>query len=231
MPDDNTPTIAEVRRYLEIARKLIETGKVVSRKASSLRGKLNKCKTEREITPWLKNNPAVLGKLAHARYPHVFQNFPVGTRKPDFVVLDSFSGGWEVTMIELEPPSEQLFTKSGHPAKRLAGAIKQVDDWRSYVEKNRQEVLRRLSEYYMTKDLTYGTKTSLPTDCGGIPLSDVQSVVMWSYVIVIGRRDLLSASDSAKKAEYRSAHGIEIATYDGLVSITDRLEVLPFYYY
>ncbi len=231
MPTRKKPNLREVRKWLGEAKNLIKAGVIVSLKARRLREKLDTCVGEREILRWLKRNPMVIARLAHANYPHVFKEFPIGMRKPDFAVLDSFSGGWEVTFIEMEPPNARLFTKDGRPAERLAGAINQVDEWRAYVSKNLQEVLRRLSDHYGSKDLLGGIRTEPPADCRSIPLSDVQSTVYWNYIIVIGRREGLTAAENERKAEYRKGHGVEIATYDRLVSISDRLEVLPFYHY
>lgn len=223
--------LAEARKLIAWMKERIEQGDIVSAKALDLKRALDEAKTEQDISRWLKANPSVIGKLVNARYPHVFDNMRVGTRIPDFVVLDSFSGGWDVTFVELEPPNESLFTKAGVPAFRLAGAIKQCDDWRSYIGKHSDEVQRRLSEKYMAGDPIYPGKKDAPKDCRGIPLTDPQSTICWHFLIVIGRRDKLTPDQIARKADYRGNHRIEIATYDRLVTILDRMECLPMYYY
>ena len=101
---------------------------------------------ERPLLGWLKENPLVLTHtLRFCRYAAA--EFPFGTDfRADFVVLGPFSGGFDVHFIELEPPDAPLFTKNGTPAKRLAGAIAQVDSWRLFIERNRNCVLRERPE-------------------------------------------------------------------------------------
>lgn len=220
--------LAEATQAIARAKARMREGEIVSKAAKEFLAILNACQSEREITNWLQSHPLLIGKFAGARYPHVFKQFPIGSRFPDFVVLDSFSGGWDVTMIELEPPNVRLFTKEGNPARRLAGAIKQVDDWRNYVMSNRQEVLVRLSEYYMDKDMTYGPKHGDPRDCGGLPLADSRSTVYWHYCIVIGRRATLSDNERALKAKFLENHRIEVATHDRLVELFDQMKVFDY---
>ena len=44
-------------------------------------------------------------------------------------MLNSYSGAWEDMFVELEPVGDPVFTKAGVPGRRLAGALKQVEDW------------------------------------------------------------------------------------------------------
>ena len=217
----------EVVRVLAKIKGLMRDGHVISDEAREFETFLTKCKTEREITPWLRSHPWLIGKLVDARYPHVFHEFPVGTKYPDYVVLDSFSGGWDDTKIEFEPPTASLFTKGGVPARRLAGAVKQVDEWRTYLNTSRQEVLLRLADYYRSKDLTYGPKEGEARDCGGIALADPRSTVCWHYCIVVGRRSQLTKEATKLKAAFWEHHGIRVMTYDRLVEVFDKMSVFP----
>ena len=83
---------------------------------------------ERQVADFIRQKPQVLywalcGRSGHCRF--VFHEFPLGSSfVADFVVLNSYSGVWEVKFVEFEPVDERIFTKAGVPAKRLAGAIK-----------------------------------------------------------------------------------------------------------
>jgi hypothetical protein len=73
--------------------------------------------------------------------------FPFGTDyRADFVVMGPFSGGFDIQFIEMEPPNVPLFTGAGKPAARFAGALAQVRDWKIYVDKNRDIVLKELAK-------------------------------------------------------------------------------------
>ena len=58
------------------------------------------------------------------------------------MVLGPFSGGWGVSLVELEPATASLFTRQGKPARRLADAVKQVDDWRTLLSRAKEEGMR-----------------------------------------------------------------------------------------
>ena len=140
--------------------------------------------------------------------------FPFGTDfRADFVGLGPFSGGWCISFIELEPPGASLFTQNGSLAKRLNGAVAQVDAWKTFVEANRQAVLKDLSKYAQSRELIQKWKKE-PTDNVGWKLYNPRASLHFYYFIVIGRRALLSEEQMQKKADFRKRHDIEIMTYD-----------------
>ena len=112
---------------------------------------------ERGISALVRERPQMLywalcGRSGHSRF--VFHEFPLGNSfVADFVVLNSYSGVWEVKFVEFEPVDEPLFTQAGVPARRLAGAIKQADDWADYFEKNKNEVRKDLVRWAKSKDI------------------------------------------------------------------------------
>src|SRR5689334_6534306 len=86
--------------------------------------------TERPLLAWVKRNPLVLSHaIGGTPLPNrVVAEFPFGTDfRADFVAAGSYSGGWYISFVEFEPSGQSLFTKSGAAAKRLNGAIAQVD--------------------------------------------------------------------------------------------------------
>ena len=103
---------------------------------------------EREISSFIKDRPQMLywsfcRAGGHSRY--LFKEFPLGAQyKVDYVILNSYSGVWEVMFIEFEPVDDPVFNKQGTPSKRFAGAIKQIDDWREYYDEHKAEIRSEL---------------------------------------------------------------------------------------
>lgn len=192
--------------------------------ANDLSALLDSARTERSIMAWLKKNPLVLSKtLPFVRY--VAAEFPFGSDfRADFVALGPFSGGCDVHFVELEPPSECLFTKAGIPARRLAGAVAQVDAWRSFVEQNRYCVIRDLSKFVRYRELIFNDSEFEPMDHTGAPIYSPAVWLRWAFVIIIGRRDGHTAEQLAKKAAFRTHHAIEVMTYDRLLTAAQVLD-------
>jgi hypothetical protein len=58
--------------------------------------------------------------------------------------------------VEIEPPNEPLYTKKGTPAARLATAIKQVQDWKLFVDGHKEIVVHELEKASKKKELIWG---------------------------------------------------------------------------
>jgi len=54
----------------------------------------------------------------------------------DFAFFDLTSFGAEWNLIEIEAPSQRMFTKGGNPTAPLTHAIQQVRDWQAWVHEN-----------------------------------------------------------------------------------------------
>jgi hypothetical protein len=98
-------------------------------------------------------------------------------------------------MIELEGPNERPLTKAGLPAKKLAEALKQVRDWRSW----------------LTDNVAYAR-----TELG---LKDIDAPCP-AYVI-IGRRSHLDRKQ-AKTYRSLSSEGTTVMSYDRLRDLMGR---------
>jgi hypothetical protein len=182
---------------------------------------------EREIAEYLRTRPQLLYWMlcrrgGHARY--VFKEFPLGNRyKADYVVLNSYSGVWEVLFIELEPVNAKFFTKAGTPSQRILGAIKQVDDWRRYFDEHKAQVRSDLVLWAAERDLLRYSSGETPLNLSGNLLADPETYLRDQYYIVAGRRESLNSKEARRKAEYYSAHSVEIISYDRISDVvTDR---------
>lgn len=70
---------------------------------------------------------------------------PVGFQyRADFCVLQAHQGGAVAWLIEIETAHENLFTRVGNPARRLAHALKQIEDWKIWIEREPLPYAREL---------------------------------------------------------------------------------------
>ncbi len=154
----------------------------------------------------------------HCRY--AFREFPLGsTYVADFVLLNSYSGVWEVKFVELEPVSSKVFTKAGTPAKRLAGAVKQVDDWCEYFERHREQVRADLVRWARTKDILGYDEGDTPCNFSGNMLSDPATYLKVTSHVFVGRRANLMPDEHTRKARFGTRHSVEVATYDRILNL------------
>lgn len=142
---------------------------------------------------------------------------PIGTLyKADFCVLQAHQGGAVAHLIEIESSHERLFTKDGRTAKRLSDAMTQVEDWRIWIERERQhysrELIRmarelpKLSEY---QEGARGFRLLSPDDIefhwrsfGGY------DQLIFSFTILIGRWSKLSNEEKARLLN-RNREGVQ----------------------
>jgi hypothetical protein len=119
---------------------------------------------------------------------------------PDFVIGERNSSGRHWTAVELEGPQRQMFNRDGDPSRYLWHAIRQIVDWRVWLEHNRD---------YAARD---------PSD-DGLGLEDISPAL--PGLIVIGRRQELPARRQAFRRGLERQLNIEIHSFDWLV---ERLE-------
>jgi hypothetical protein len=178
---------------------------------------------ERSISEFIRERPQILywtvsGRGGHCRY--VFREFPLGSSYvADFAVVNSYSGVWEVKFVELEPVNHKLFTKAGVPSQRLAGAVKQIDDWAAYFDQNKHQVRADLVRWAKTKDILGYSEGERPCNFSGHRLADPSTNLFESFHIFIGRRGATSEVDHSRKATMSRRHNVEVATYDRLVDL------------
>lgn len=190
---------------------------------ASFEALLDNTKGEREISAFLGDHPHVLywtlcRGAGHSRF--VFREFPFGSSYvADFAVVNSYSGVWEVFFVELEPVDSKLFTKAGVPTNRVAGAIKQIDDWRMYLEGNKAGVRADLVRWAKNKDLLGYSDGKDPCNYSNNRLSDPTTVLIDRYWMFAGRRNLTPSDDLARKATFSPGRHIEIATYDRMLDL------------
>lgn len=180
---------------------------------------------ERGLSEFLRTKPQLLYWAlcrtgGHCRY--VFREFPLGSSHvSDFAILNSYSGVWEVKFVELEPVGERLFTNAGVPVRRLAGAVKQVEDWADYFETNKPQVRADLARWAKTKDLLRYCDGDRPSNFSGQLLADPGTNLHESFHIFIGRRAATEDAEHKRKGQMSRRHNVEVATYDRLLDVVN----------
>ena len=114
---------------------------------------------ERHILTYFRRHPALIYKHTvpcRGHDDYVISEFEIGNEyKADFVVLNSYSGGWEIAFIELEPVGAKMFNKDRTPTRELRVAIRQVDDWRRFIRQQQTYFLTQLTKAAQQKDLLH----------------------------------------------------------------------------
>ena len=98
--------------------------------------------------------------------------------------------------MELESPKVKMFTVKGDPTKELTHAIRQIQDWRSWLKSNRDYATRERNKH-------------------GLGLTDIDSNV--PGLIFIGRRKDVDKSTDELRRQMVQDSNILIHTYDTLI--------------
>ena len=111
---------------------------------------------ERPLHKFLKSHPYVLTRrIMPAHHGQLCMSKPrLGCEYvPDFLIAGLDSGGWWWYGVELENPNKAMFTEDGHETKELRDAIKQVEDWRTWLQENISYARNTLGYKYIDGDM------------------------------------------------------------------------------
>ena len=171
---------------------------ITLREANEFKQVIETAPNERPVQCFIEITPRILAQHLNGGWGRwVIPQKKLGDRFiADFVVGEANSLGHFWTGVELESPTAKLFTKSGDPAKSLNHAIRQIQDWRGWLEDNRDYARR-------------------PREDGGLGLKGLKGVL--PGLVIIGRRATLSESDNRLRRQYSDTLGIKIRTYDYLI--------------
>jgi len=190
---------------------------------------LEQAKGERGIHSFLKEEPFLvwhtfMSSGGHSSY--VIPEFSfAGKYRADFAVMQSFSGGWNIAFVELEPVDEKPFNKDGNPSQRLRSAIKQIDDWRDFVSDEISSLCSNLADAARNNDTLYPERNlAREPSCVKMPLRDPKTYLCCEYFIVMGRRGHFEDEKLIHaKSKYYPKHGIKIFTYDHFIEVAEKL--------
>lgn len=158
---------------------------------------LNSAVDERPLQKALEKHPEILANLATGNSGiYVIPQVMLGNQYvPDFLMAVETSAGLQWTLVELESPTASLTLADGQQSKQLRKAIKQITDWREWLNDN--------SDY--ARRARWDNGLGLP----GIR-ADAPSLIIIS-------RSIRSRSPDAMRIRERSERNIEIRTYDWLL--------------
>ncbi len=154
----------------------------------------------------------------HAEY--VLREFPLGSNYvADFVVAVKYSGAWNIHFIEMEPPKDKVITRAGLPSARLAAGLKQLRDWRQYIDDNKPQIREDLARWFSSKDILHKSKHKPPS------LKNRADHIWFKYHVVIGRRELVDANNRRAAINLIVKDGMcTISTYDSFLDLANVLD-------
>ncbi|MCJ7484688.1 MAG: DUF4263 domain-containing protein [Candidatus Aminicenantes bacterium] len=169
---------------------------------------LKSANNEHDIHSYLQNNPILLIQHlggGHGRW--VIPKLRLGAEHvTDFIIGHRHSYGFEWQALELESPKARMFTKSGDPTMQLTHAIRQIQDWRAWLQRNQDYAARTRSEH-------------------GLGLTDIVAAI--PGLILIGRRIDIDPTSNDRRRQMANDLNIQIHSYDFLLSSAgDRMKAL-----
>lgn len=165
--------------------------------------------TERQIHLFLKKYPYVLIHLFNDawNFYHIWSEFKLGTDfRADFAILNAHSGGWNVHFIELEGPNDKPYTNDGLPTRKLNWAIRQTNDWRDFVSRNKSGLVSEFSK--LVKPLRAIAQNNLMgKTTADVELEHPRTWIDFDYHVVIGRSTHFNERQLEGHRHYHHSHG------------------------
>lgn len=164
---------------------------------------------EQVVQDFLEANTELIptpNRLNHQlHFKSVISKFPLGTGLvTDYAYLTKSSDTWRITLVELESPEKDLYTRGTqkvHKTAQFTSAIDQVRSWKQYLETHRALVEESLNPLLK------------PTNMRKNPIE-------YQFQLVIGRSANKNLTEGRKR-DFRALQqetGIFVMTYDQLVS-------------
>jgi hypothetical protein len=161
----------------------------------AFRSTLSRAEREEDIQRFLSKNPMLLARQlrgGHGRW--VIPKLRLGSQHvTDFLLGEKSSVGYEWHAVELESPRAKMFTIGGDPTQALTHAIRQIQDWRAWLQKNQNYAARSKSE-------------------SGLGLTDIVSTL--PGLILIGRREDIPEHTRELRQQMNHDLNIRIHSYD-----------------
>lgn len=189
-------------------------------------------KSEESFQTFLTTHPNFLFRLAPSSEQSVLgmlTKLPISNFNfTDFAIFSNSQGGCKLTLIEIERPSDRLFTKKLTPAAKLQTALGQIHDWDSWIKNNKQTFLnsafRLLDEAPM-----YSAKKPITGNFRNGSVDEIENVwkafggneyCRFEYLIIIGRWSKLSKKEKERflyLTQLNENVSITIRTFDNFI--------------
>jgi hypothetical protein len=163
---------------------------------------------EAEMQAFLEAHPEFLCQhLPAARGYWVIPTKRLGSEHiTDFLVGEDTPHQPTWYAVELERPQASLFTGRGDPSAALTHAMRQIDDWRNWLSRNRDYASRA-------------------PELAGLGLGDVDPEL--EGLVIIGRGSMLDAAVEDRRRRLARANRMRIETYDWLIPQAENRAKLP----
>src|SRR3989304_795577 len=189
---------------------------------------LETARNEREIQPYLKKNLLIVRNTLNYwawNYTEVIPEFQVGNEyRADFLILSADSGSWHAVFVELKSHRARQFTKAGIPTKSLSLALRQLDDWERWLDKNDNAFRLSLSRHFEKKRVAAQCSTADSHIRAAEEIIDPRTPITKHYKVLLGRRSMLSKEENERRAAFlRKNH--EILTYDRLLDTATKIDI------
>lgn len=174
----------------------------------ALRTVLDDATREEDVQQFLQKNPHFLIQHlggGHGRW--VIPKKRLGSEHvTDFMIGERDSMGFHWIAVELESPLSKMFTKGGNPSASLTHAVRQMQDWRTWLSDNQNYAARLRNQ-------------------DGLGLTDIHTQV--PGLILMGRRSTESDDTRRRRRQMSRDSNIEIHTFDFLLdALAGRAESL-----
>lgn len=136
---------------------------------------------------------------------YLFSEFKLGnTWTVDYLLVGKSSGGHEFVFIELESNKGQVTRKDGEFSTVVNKGLKQIGDWKSWLEENYTHIKETFDKYLHPKKQL------------GDEFLRYDSSRM-HYVCVAGRRDNYQENTYKKRRRMKKEQNIQVIHYDNLL--------------
>lgn len=177
----------------------------------------NKKITERDILNFIRQNDAqfiISSALKYTNYGHhdryIFQEVALPpNHQADFLIIGKNSHGYHFLLIELENPYGGITVKDGDFGTTFRKGISQIEDWKSWMDKNFETLRNVLSKLK-------GPKVHLP-----IEFFEYDST-RFQYVVIAGRRENFSEK-TYRLSRQLQRQGTILIHYDNLTEETKNI--------
>lgn len=129
----------------------------------------------------------------------------------DFVIVYGQSYSYWIQLLELESPTASIFTKQGEYARWLNHAIKQVNEWSDWIQRNESYFKECLQKALCKKDPSFQETF------------DYTRRFIIGSSIIIGRRENLSEEDNRRRFQELEKRNLDIIPYDRLIDMEERM--------
>lgn len=142
----------------------------------------------------------------------------------DFGILICSQGGCSIYLVEIEPYNVPLFTRAGTPSRYLQHALGQIEDWRQWINLNKDTFIRETVEAAKNA-VPYSPEDHKPQSIRFESPERLQRIwnkyggneyAFITYAIIIGRWGKLSENHRRRLIHYNRQYHMQqhIYTYD-----------------